>query len=116
MTEQPQENVVDLAKQHQWEAPRHEDLKIPEVYITQLKYEIVVLGLKKEFTFRCSWFDKDPTGLWNFENVIIDSSKLDPQGEVELKRLTYHPEVSLSDVPFMVLPVLPAPEEDSATP
>jgi len=110
MTGQPQENLVDLAEQHQWEAPPHEELKIPEVYITQLRHEIVVFAEKKPFTFRCSRFDKDPSGLWNFENVIIDSSKSDPQGEVKLKRLTYHPKLSLSDVPFMILP---APEEET---
>ena len=99
---------VNLREQNQWEAVPDEELKIPEVYITQLKHEIVVLDQKKEFTFRCSKYKKVRGGAWRFANVIIDSSKLDAKGEVELKRVTYHPEISLVSVPFMVVP---APEE-----
>jgi len=111
MTGQPSEPLADFNEQHQWEAPHDDELRIPEAYIKQLKHEIVVFADKKPFTFRCSRFDKDTSGLWNFENVIIDSSKRDPQGVVDLKRLTYHPKLSLADVPFMVLP---APEEETA--
>ncbi len=113
MTEQPPEQLVDLNEQHQWEAAPDEELKIPEVFITQLKYEVVVFAEKKPFTFRCSRYKKRLRGEWIFENVIIDSSKQNPQGEVELKRLTYHPKLSLVNVAFMVLP---APEEEPATP
>jgi len=100
--------VVDFAKQHQWEAKPDEELKLPEVYITRLHYEIIILGLKKEFTFRCSEYEQVPSGAWRFGHVIIDTSKLDAKGEVELKRVTYHPEIELVNVPFMVVP---APED-----
>jgi len=113
MTEQHPEGLVDLNEQHQWEAGPDEELKIPEVFITQLKYEVVVFAERKSFTFRCSRYKKRLRGEWNFENVIIDSSKQNPQGEVELKRLTYHPKLSLANVPFMVLP---AAEDEPATP
>ena len=99
---------VNLSKQNQWQAAPDEELKIPEIYITRLEYEIVMLGLKKEFTFRCSEYEQVPGGAWRFANVIIDTSKLNPKGEVELKRVTYHPEITLVNVPFMVMP---APEE-----
>ena len=101
---------VNLLEQHQWEAGPDEDLKIPEAFITQLRHEIVVLGLKKEFTFRCSHYKFKGLGSrrCRFSNVIIDTSKLDAKGEVELKRVTYHPEITLVNVPFMVVP---APEE-----
>jgi len=99
---------VNLLEQNQWEAGPDAELKIPEVYITQLKYEIVVLDQKKEFTFRCSKYKKVRGGAWRFANVIIDSSKLDAKGEVELQRVTYHPELGLVNVPFMIVP---APEE-----
>jgi len=112
MTEQTPEGFVNLGEQHQWEAAPDEDLKIPEVFITQLKHEIVVFAEKKPFTFRCSRYKKKLRGEWIFESVIIDSSKRNPQGEVELKRLTYHPRLSLINVPFMVLPA----EEEPATP
>ena len=98
---------VNLLEQNQWEAKADEELSIPEVYIKQLKFEIIVLGQKKEFTFRCSEYEPDPSGDWRFANVIIDTSKLNPEGEVELKRVTYHPEIVLVNVPFMVMP---APE------
>jgi len=100
------EEQVNLAEQHQWEAGPDEELKIPEVYISQLKHEIVILGLRKEFTFRCSDYEQVPSGAWRFANVIIDTSKLNAKGELELKRVTYHPEIELVNVPFMVVPAL----------
>jgi len=110
MTEQPPEGLVDLNEQHQWESTPDEEMKIPEVFITQLKYEIVVLVQKKEFTFRCSEYGVYE-GRYQFKNVIIDTSKLNTKGDVELKRVTYHPEIALVNVPFMVLPA-----EEPATP
>lgn len=98
---------VNLLEQNQWEAGPDEELKIPEVYISRLKFEIVAFTLKKDFTFRCSEYEQVPSGAWRFGNVIIDTSKLNSRGEVELKRVTYHPEIELVNVPFMVMP---APE------
>ncbi len=97
---------VNLREQDQWEAGPEEELKIPQVYITQLKYEIVVLDQKKEFTFRCSEYKKVRGGAWRFANVIIDSSKLNAKGELELKRVTYHPEIVLVNATFMVVPAV----------
>lgn len=99
---------VNLLEQNQWEAGPDEELSIPEVYITQLHYEIVVFIQKKEFTFRCSEYEQVPSGAWRFANVIIDTSKLNAKGDVELKRVTYHSEIELVNVPFMAIP---APEE-----
>ena len=103
-----QENQVNLLEQNQWEAKPGEELKIPEVYINRLKFEIVVFTMKKEFTFRCSEYEQLPGGGFRFANIIMDTSKLNPKGEVELQRVTYHPELSLVNVPFMVMP---APED-----
>ena len=102
-----------MAEQHQWEAGPDEELKIPEMYITQLKFEIVILGLKKEFTFRCSKYKRVRGGSWRFTNVVIDTSKLNAKGDVELKRVTYHPKIELVNVPFMVVPAVEelTPEE-----
>ena len=99
---------VNLLEQNQWQAGPDEELKIPEVYINQLKHEIVVLDQKKEFTFRCSEYGWLEGGAWRFANVIIDTSKLNAKGEVELKRVTYHPEIVLVNATFMVVP---APEK-----
>ena len=99
---------VNLLEQNQWEAGSDKELKIPEVYIRQLKFEIVVLDQKKEFTFRCSEYEQVQSGAWRFAHVIIDTSKLNPKGEVELKRVTYHPEIVLINATCMVMP---APEE-----
>jgi len=98
---------VNLLEQNQWQAGPDEELKIPKVYITQLNYEIVVFTQKKDFTFRCSKYKQVRGGAWQFTGVIIDTSKLNPKGEVELKRVTYHSGIVLANVPFMVLP---APE------
>ena len=103
------ENKANLFKQMEWEARPNEELKIPEAYITELRYEINVFTPKKIFSFRCkSWGQKHLyVGAYHFEGVIIDSSMRNAKGEVELKRLTYHPEIDLVAVPFMVIP---APE------
>jgi len=103
-----QENQVNLQEQNQWEAGPGEELKIPEVYISRLKFEIVVFRTKKDFTFRCSEYEWIEGAAWRFANVIIDTSKLNPKGEVELQRVTYHPEIVLVNVQFMAMP---APEE-----
>jgi len=95
---------VNLLEQNQWEAGPDEELKIPEAYISRLKFEIVVLTQKKEFTFRCAEWERVPGGAWRFANVIIDTSKRNPKGEVELKRVTYHPEIQLVNAPFLVMP------------
>ncbi len=99
-------NEVNLLEQNQWEAKADEELRIPEVYIRRLKYEIVVLTQKKEFTFRCSKYKQVRGGACRFSNVIIDTSKLNAKGEVELKRVTYHPEIVLVNATFMVMPAL----------
>lgn len=99
---------VNLQEQNQWQAGPGEELKIPEVYLSRLKFEIVVFTAKKDFTFRCSEYEPAPGGGSRFANVIIDTSKLNPKGEVELQRVTYHPELVLVNVPFMAMP---APEE-----
>jgi len=103
-----QENQVNLQEQNQWEAGPGEELKIPEVYIRQLKFEIVAFTLKKDFTFRCKEYEWLEGAAWRFANVIIDTSKLNPKGEVELQRFTYHPEIVLVNVPIMAIP---APED-----
>ncbi|KKN30174.1 hypothetical protein LCGC14_0836510 [marine sediment metagenome] len=97
------EQVID---QNQWEAGPDEELKIPEALIRQLKYEIVVFTQKKEFTFRCKDYKLIKGSAWQFSNVIIDTSKLNARGDVELKRVTYHPEIVLANVPFMVVPAV----------
>ena len=103
-----QVNQVNLLEQNQWEAKADEELRIPEVYLSRLKFEIVVFTMKKDFTFRCSEYEQVPDGGYRFANVIIDTSKLNPKGDVELQRVTYHPEIVLVNVPFMAIP---APEE-----
>ena len=68
------------------------------------KYEIIFFGDKKGLhEFFCSdWEGSD--GDYDFLDVIMDTSKRGPDGKVTQVKLTYHPEVSLVNVPFMVLP------------
>jgi len=100
---------VNLLKQNEWEAQPGEELKIPEAYISELHYEINVFTPKKVFTFRCKSYELCPGGQWRFDGVIIDTSKRNPKGEVELKRITYHQEIELVNVPFMVIPATEEP-------
>ncbi len=109
-----QENQVNLLEQNQWEAKADEELSIPEVYIKDLHYEIIVFTRKErggsDFTFRCKEYERTADGQWRFGGVLIDTSKRNQKGEVELVRLTYHPEVVLVNAAFMVVQ---APEEVS---
>lgn len=104
---------VNLLSQNQWEAGADEELKIPEAYISKLHYEVIVFSRKKEFTFRCKDYEHQEGEAWRFANVIIDTSKRDAKGEVQLKRLTYHPEVMLVNVPFMVVPAIESEDAHS---
>lgn len=96
---------VDLGKQKEWSG-KPGTLAIPESYIKDLRYEIVVFARKErggsDFTFRCRDYRSTARG-WRFEGVIIDTSIKD-QDKIELARLTYHPEVLLVDIGFMVIP------------
>ena len=105
------EEIVDLNKQREWSGPPGK-VKIPEAYIRDLRYEIVVFARKErggsDFTFRCKEYKRTADEEYKFRNVIIDTSKRNPKGEVELIRLTYHPRVTLANVAFMIIP---APED-----
>jgi len=103
---------IDFYEQNQWEAKPDEKLEIPEAYIEQLRYEIIVFGRKKEFAFRCKDYESDGNA-YRFTNVIIDTSKRDPDGEVILKRLTYHPEVILANVGFLAIPAIETNASDA---
>ncbi len=102
---------VDLSKQKEWEGKPGE-VTIPEAYLKGLGHEIVVFTRKErggsDFTFRCKEYQEGSGGLWKFSGVIIDTSKLNAKGDVELARVTYHPEVVLVNIGFMVIP---APED-----
>lgn len=100
---------IDFELPNQWRSKPDEELKIPEAYIRDLKFEIVVFG-QREFTFRCrDYYPVKGKNTWAFEGVIIDTSTHDSLGNVKLKRITYHPAISLVNVPFMIIP---APEKD----
>jgi len=102
-----EEEKVDLSKQREWEG-KPGALKVPEAYIKDLHFEIVVFARKErggsDFTFRCKEYERIAEGEYRFGGVVIDTSKRNPQGDVELARLTYHPEIVLVDTPFMVVP------------
>ena len=104
------EETLDLNKQKEWEGEPGE-VTIPETYLKGLRYEIVVFARKErrgsDFTFRCKEYAQDSEGQWRFSGVIMDTSKLNAKGEVTLARFTYHPEVVLVNIGFMVVP---APE------
>ena len=105
------EEFVNLNKQREWEGKPGE-LTIPEAYLKDLHFEVIVFTRKErggsDFTFRCKEYESVEQGRYTFRGVVIDTSKRNPKGEVELARLTYHPEISLINAAFMVVP---APED-----
>jgi hypothetical protein len=74
------------------------------------KYSRFYCSEYEQMTMRCEVnsqmisFLNLPRGEWIFQNVIMDTSKRDPQGKPTLIRMTYHPSVSLINIPFIVLP------------
>lgn len=109
------EEKVDLGKQREWEGKPGE-VTIPEAYLKGLCHEIVVFTRKErggsDFVFRCKEYQEGSGSYrsvaWKFSGVVIDTSKLNAQGEVTLARVTYHPEVVLVNIGFMVVQ---APED-----
>ena len=103
---------VDLSKQNEWESKPGEAIGIPEAYIKDLHFEVIVFTRKErggsDFTFRCKEYERTADGEYQFKGVIIDTSKRNSEGEVELVRLTYHPELVLLNAACMVIP---APED-----
>lgn len=100
------DSLVDLNRQAEWSGKPGE-VKIPEAYIKGLHFEIVVFTRKErggsDFTFRCRDYERGPDEQWVFEGVVMDTSKRNQKGEVELVRLTYHPDVVLVNAAFMVI-------------
>jgi len=107
------EERVDLSKQKEWEGKPGE-VTIPEAYLKVLHHEIVVFTRKErggsDFTFRCREYKRTPDSQWRFEGVVIDTSIKNAKGDVEKVRLTYHPEVVLVNIDFMVVPAPEAAE------
>ena len=98
---------MDLSKQKEWEGKPGE-VTIPEAYDKSLHYEITVFARKErggsDFTFRCREYQKGTGGRWLFKGVMMDTSKQNSKGEVTLARVTYHPEVVLVNIAFMIYP------------
>lgn len=101
---------VNPSEQNQWEGKPDVELSIPEAYIRDLRYEVVVFARKErggnDFTFRCRLYERIADGEYKFEGVMIDTSKRNSEGEVELVRLSYHPELVLVNTAFMVIPAI----------
>ena len=110
------EELVDLSKQREWSGKPGE-LTIPEAYIKGLCYEIVVFARKErggsDFSFRCGEYEQASDSQWRFTGVIIDTSIKNAKGEVEMARLTYHPDVVLVNIGFMVIPAAEGVEPSS---
>jgi len=99
--------LVDLRKYMEWEGEPGK-VSMPEAYLKDLRYEIVVFVRKErggsDFTFRCWDYKRTRDGQWRFDRVMMDSSKLNSERKVELAIFSYHPEVLLVNVAFMVYP------------
>ena len=102
---------VDLKKQREWEGKPGE-VTISESYLKGLCHEIVVFARKErggsDFTFRCREYERVADGEYDFKSVVIDTSIKNASGNVEKARVTYHPEVVLANIGFMIVP---APED-----
>lgn len=89
----------------EWTANPEEELLIPPAYITNLKYEILILSSKKTFTFRCIDYERDKRDAFVFHNVIMDTSTRNARGVITLQRVSYHDKVTLCNTGFMVIPI-----------
>jgi hypothetical protein len=100
--------TVDLSKQKEWQGEPGK-LNIPDEYLKPLCYEVVVFARKErggnDFTFQCRNYVGTGDRAWKFNHVVINTSIKNTKGEVELFRLTYHPEIVLVNIGFMVMPL-----------
>ena len=100
-------STVDLSKQREWQGEPGK-LNIPDEYLKPLCYEVVVFARKErggnDFTFQCRDYNT-AKGAWVFTHVVINTSIKNAKGEVEIFRLTYHPEIVLVNIGFMVMPL-----------
>ena len=103
-----QEAKTNFRQQREWSG-KPGTLTIPEEYIKGLKFEVIVFARKErggsDFSFQCKYYDCVAGREYKFAHVLIDTSRKNPQGEVVEARLTYHPQVCLVNVGFMVVPV-----------
>jgi hypothetical protein len=98
----------------EWSAESGKDLAIPEEYaekIRKLQFKIMVFVGRKPFEFQCIAFQQK-SGGYSFTDVLIDTSKHDPQGKFTLQRITYHPYIELVNAAFMVIPLTSEPPVD----
>ena len=99
--------LVDLRKYMEWEGEPGK-VSIPEAYLKDLRYEIVVFVRKErggsDFTFRCRQYKRTHDGQWRFDGVVLDSSIKNAEEQVVLAKVSYHPKVLLVNVAFMVYP------------
>lgn len=91
----------------EWTGPPDKALPIPEEYVLGLKYEVLVLSSKKVFTFKCVDYSREG-GIFAFKGVIIDTSHRNARGQLTEYRISYHDEIVLANVGFMLIP-LPEP-------
>ena len=101
------EEIVDLNKQKEWSGKPGE-VTVPEAYLKDLLFEMIVFARKErggsDFTFQCREYERTAAGEYAFRGVDIDTSIKNVKGEVELARLTYHPEIMMVNLGFMVIP------------
>lgn len=105
------QEYVNLKESREWTGKPGQyfgNLVLPQAYLKPLHYEIVVFVKKErgghDFSFQCKDYEYTPKHGWRFEHVIIDSSIKD-QDQVKLAKLSYHPEVMLVNLGFLVLPI-----------
>ena len=90
----------------EWTAKPGEKLEIPEQFIRDLKWDIMVLSSKKVTTLQCREYEQNGA-CWG---VIWDTSEYNARGKMTLQRVSYHEVVYMVNVGFIAIPI-PTPED-----
>lgn len=88
----------------EWTSDAKGQLLIPERYVKDLAYEIIVLSAKKLMTFQCVSYELDGQ-VCKFKGALLDTSERNARGKVTLQRFSYHAEVILGNTGFMAIPI-----------
>ncbi len=92
----------------EWTAKPDGQIMIPEEYLKDLAWEIIILSAKKLMTFQCARYVLKGQSA-TFQGVIMDTSERNARGQVKLQRMSYHDVVILANTGFMAIPI-PVPE------
>lgn len=97
----------------EWTAKPDEELRIPPEYITGLKYEVLILSSRKDFTpLDCKRYKRHGQVVTLYD-VIWDTSEKNARREIIRQRVSWHNKIELLNIGCIIFPL---PENEVSPP